>query len=127
MHPCESFPCDGPHRSAALPVVPEDAYAFINSGAMSCPADPGVRWANSAVVYDCGFLADVDHEVDCGGDPSTCVTRCMQAADTWNANLGGRFSFVAANGTPVGFCDTEDGHVSIGGTTTLCDGSSYGR
>ena len=94
---------------------------------MSCPPGPGVRWASADVVFDCGFFTDADKMIDCGGDPASCVQLCRTAASVWNADLPGRFTFVEATpATPVTFCDTEDGRTSIGGKSTLCDGTAFG-
>ena len=115
----------GPAAAATCPSVPDDTYAFINSGNDQCPADPEVSWANPTVEYDCDFFADADKAIDCSGDANTCISLCRNAANVWNADLPGRFTFVEST-DPVTFCDTEDGKVSIGGTTTLCDGTNYG-
>lgn len=115
-----------PVRAADCPNVPDDTYAFINNGNDECPASPEVSWADATVQYDCDFFADADKSIDCGGDANTCISLCRNAANVWNADLPGRFSFVEST-DPVTFCDTEDGKVSIGGTTELCDGSSYGN
>ncbi|MCC6849469.1 MAG: hypothetical protein IT294_13290 [Deltaproteobacteria bacterium] len=114
-----------PAASQTCPVVPDDAFAFINAGSDECPANPEVFWTDAAVPYDCSFLANGPNAIDCGGDASACVALCEDAANVWNADLPGRFTFVAADDT-VDFCDPGDGKVSIGGTTTLCDGSAYG-
>lgn len=106
------------------PDVPADAAAFI--GANGCQLDPGVRWTNASVVFDCRFLTDADKAIDCGGDPASCVGICRTAANAWNGDLPGRFTFVEAAATPVTFCDTQDGHTSIGGGSTLCDGTTFG-
>jgi hypothetical protein len=106
--------------------APDNTFAFINSGSDQCPADPEVRWGDATVQYDCDFFADPDTGIDCGGDANTCVSLCRNAAKIWNTDLPGRFKFVQSN-DPVAFCDTEDGKVSIGGTTELCDGTTYGN
>ncbi len=80
----------------------------------------------ASVPFDCGFFADADKLIDCSGDPATCIDLCRAAANVWNTDLPGRFRFIEAS-NDVEFCDTEDGRVSIGGTTKLCDGSSYGN
>jgi hypothetical protein len=85
-----------------------------------------VRWTNATTTYDCSFLGGGDTVIDCSADPSSCIELCRTAANVWNADLPGRFTFVEAT-QPVTFCDTEDGVTSIGGTTQLCDGTSYGR
>jgi hypothetical protein len=107
------------------PDVPDNAFAFINSTQRPCPANPGVWWADAQVVFDCRFFADADKQIDCGGDPATCVNLCRTGANVWNTDLPSRFTFIEAT-DPVTFCDTDDGRVSVGGTTTLCDGSAYG-
>ncbi len=107
------------------PTVPNDTFAFINSGNNSCPANPEVSWPTASVEYDCGFFADADKQIDCSGDASTCINLCRNAANVWNTDLPGRFRFIEAT-APVTFCDTQDGKVSIGGTTELCDGKTYG-
>jgi hypothetical protein len=114
--PAGAQPCDP---------VPGDAFAFINPGNDKCPPNPGVRWADANVIYDCDFFADADKLIDCSGDPATCIDLCRASANIWNTDLPGRFSFIDAT-TDTDFCDTEDGRVSVGGTQTLCDGSSYG-
>ncbi len=111
---------------AQCPNVPGDAFAFINTGSDQCPADAAVSWAEAQLVYDCDFFADADKAVDCSGDAAQCIALCRAAVDVWNADLPGRFQFVDAT-DPVDFCDTEDGRLSIGGTTALCDGSNYGQ
>ena len=110
---------------AQCPDVPSDAFAFINPGSDACPADPGVSWPDATVTYDCGFLGNQDNAIDCSADDAQCIQLCHAAANVWNTDLPGRFTFVGADGT-VDFCDTEDGKTSVGGTTTLCDGSPYG-
>jgi len=117
----------GPSADAELacPDVPADAAAFI--GANGCQLDPGVRWTSASVVFDCRFFTDADKMIDCGGDPASCVDLCRTAANVWNGDLPGRFTFVEATAaTPVTFCDTQDGHTSIGGGSTLCDGTAFG-
>ncbi len=110
---------------ASCPDVPGDAAAFI--GGNGCQLDPGVRWASASVVFDCRFFTDADKMIDCGGDPASCVELCRTAANVWNGDLAGRFTFVEATAaTPVTFCDTEDGRTSIGGRSTLCDGTAFG-
>jgi hypothetical protein len=110
---------------AQCPSVPDDTFAFINPGSDRCPADPGVSWPTGSVVYDCSWLAKGDTILDCAGDPSRCVELCHAAANVWNGDLPGRFTFVDGDGS-ADFCDTEDGKTSVGGTTSLCDGTSYG-
>ena len=111
--------------ASSCPDVPSDASAFI--GATTCPPDPGVRWADATVAFDCQFFTDADKMIDCGGDTATCVELCRTAASVWNADLPGRFTFIEATPTtPVTFCDTEDGLTSIGGKSTLCDGTAFG-
>lgn len=107
------------------PTVPGNAFAFIGAGANDCPIDPGVRWAAASVDYDCDFFTDADKQIDCGSDPATCVNLCRAAANIWNTDLPGRFTLIDPT-TPVAFCDTQDGRVSVGGTSTLCDGTTYG-
>jgi hypothetical protein len=85
-----------------------------------------VRWAAATVPYSCDFFADDASGINCSGDDTTCINLCRASTDIWNTDLPGRFTFVNAT-DPVDFCDTEDGIVSVGGTTTLCDGSSYGN
>ncbi|MCC6763878.1 MAG: hypothetical protein IT293_04365 [Deltaproteobacteria bacterium] len=114
-----------PAAAQTCPVVPDDVFAFINAGSDECPASPEVFWTDAAVPYDCSFFADEANGIDCSGDAGTCIALCKDAANAWNADLPGRFTFVDADDT-VTFCDTEDGKVSIGGTTTLCDGTTYG-
>ncbi len=110
------------------PDVPADAFAFIPFTDEECSSDPGVRWPAAGVIYDCDFLTDDDKLIDCSGSPETCAEICRAATDIWNADLPGRFTFAPANeANPVEFCDTEDGRVSVGGTTTLCDGTTYGN
>ena len=111
--------------SAQCPNVPSDAFTFINPGNDTCPADPGVSWPDATVAYDCGFLTAANTAIDCSADDARCVELCHAAADIWNTDLPGRFRFVGADSS-VGFCDTEDGKTSVGGTMTLCDGTSYG-
>lgn len=106
--------------------VPDDAFAFISSSDEDCPADPGVRWTAATVVYDCGFFADTDKTINCSGDAATCIELCKTAANVWNTDLPGRFSFVEAT-DPITFCDPADGRVSVGGSRKLCDGTTYGR
>lgn len=108
------------------PAVPDDTFAFINAGGKVCPADPEVFWKDATVQYDCSFFGDPDTAIQCGGDASTCIALCRNAANVWNTDLPGRFTFVDAHDT-VTFCDTEDGRVSVGGTTELCDGTAYGN
>ena len=111
-------------RAQPCPDVPGNAFAFINSGNGKCPADPGVRWTAANVAYDCDFFADADKQIDCSGDPATCANLCRAAANIWNTDLPGRFTLTEAS-DPVAFCNTEDGRVSVGGTTKLCDGKAY--
>lgn len=115
-----------PVGAADCPNVPDDAYAFINSGSDNCPASPEVSWADATVQYDCDFFADSDKSIDCSGDANTCISLCRNAANIWNTDLPDRFTFVDST-DPVTFCDTEDGKVSVGGTTELCDGTAYGN
>jgi hypothetical protein len=110
---------------AQCPNIPSNAFAFINPGDDNCPADPGVSWPNASVVYDCSFFGNADTAIDCSADDSQCIQLCHAAANIWNTDLPGRFTFVGADGT-VDFCDTEDGKTSVGGTMSLCDGSNYG-
>jgi hypothetical protein len=115
-----------PTRSfAGCEEAPADTYAFIDAGNDDC-ADPQVSWSAASVVFDCDFFTDSDKTIVCSGDDVTCVNLCKNAANVWNQDLPGRFRFVEHT-DPVTFCDTEDGIVSVGGTTALCDGSSYGR
>jgi hypothetical protein len=111
---------------AVCPAVPNDTFAFINAGSDTCPADPSVRWTAAAATFDCGFFAENDKSINCSGDDATCVSLCRAATDIWNTDLAGRFRFNETS-QPVTFCDTEDGIISVGGTTTLCDGSNYGN
>ena len=111
--------------AAQCPSLPGDAFAFITFGNGVC-TDPGVRWPTQSVVYDCDFFADADKTIDCGGDPSTCVQLCHAATNVWNGDLAGRFTFVDHGSTPVTFCDTEDGITSVGGKSTLCNGTAFG-
>lgn len=108
------------------PAVPGDAFAFINTGAAKCPVNPGVRWAAASVAYDCDFFADADKQIDCSGDPATCINLCRAAADIWNTDLPGRFTLINAS-DPVEFCNPQDGRVSVGGTTKFCDGTAYDK
>jgi outer membrane protein assembly factor BamB len=78
---------------------------------------------DATVSYDCGFFTDADTQIDCSGPASTCVNLCRNGANIWNTDLPGRFTFIEDDDS-VDFCDTEDGKVSIGGTTELCDGSN---
>jgi len=107
------------------PTVPGDAFAFIKSGAASCPINPGVHWVAANVIYDCDFFGDADKMINCSSDAATCIDLCHASADIWNTALPGRFTLLKATG-PVAFCDPNDGRVSVGGTTTLCDGTKYG-
>jgi hypothetical protein len=112
-------------RAQPCPDVPDDTFTFINFDSENiCPANPIVRWADAQAVFDCDFFLDADKQINCSGDPATCVDLCRTAADVWNADLPGRFRFVDATET-VDFCNTEDGLVSIGGTRKLCDGTGY--
>jgi hypothetical protein len=120
---------------AQCPALPGDAFAFlpVNPPSDHCPAVPAVHWADSRVVFECGFFADGTHGVDCGENPAGCVALCRGAAELWNSDLPGRFTFVEADAsTPVAFCTSGsnngglDGRTSIGGSTTLCDGSAFG-
>jgi hypothetical protein len=112
-------------HAGGCPSVPPNAFAFINPGDDDCPANPGVRWFEKNAVYDCDFFSDADKIIDCAGDPSECAGLCRAAADAWNVELPGRFSFVEAS-EPVAFCDDNDGKISVGGTDALCDGTGYG-
>jgi hypothetical protein len=119
--------------SAACPVLPGDAFAFLPANPPSdrCRSDPLVRWFQPRVVFECSFFADGEHGISCGTDAAGCVDLCRGAAETWNADLVGRFQFVAADATtPVAFCTAgdgpTDGQTSIGGSATLCDGSAFG-
>ena len=105
------------------PSVPGDAFAFITRAA-SCPTDPSVRWTAGNVVYDCDFFGDADKLINCSGDATTCIDLCRASANIWSTDLPGRFTLINAT-DPVVFCDPEDGRVSVGGTTTLCDGTKY--
>jgi hypothetical protein len=115
----------GAADAANCPNVPDDAFAFIDAGDDDCTT-PQVSWPAASVVFDCDFFTDGDKSIGCSGDDQTCVNLCKNAANIWNEDLPGRFRFVDHT-DPVSFCDTEDGIVSVGGTTELCDGSSYGR
>jgi len=112
-------------RAQPCPDVPGNAFAFINSGNGKCPADPGVRWTAANVAYDCDFFGDPDKMINCSGDAATCIALCHAATNIWNTDLPGRFALTNAT-DPVAFCDPHDGRVSVGGTTTLCDGTKYG-
>lgn len=112
-------------QAGSCPDVPNDIFAFINSGNDNCPANPEVSWPAATVVYDCDFFTDTDKAINCSGDNATCVNLCRAATDIWNADLPDRFRFVN-HADPVTFCDTEDGQVSVGGTRELCDGSKFG-
>ena len=106
------------------PAAPGDAFAFIKVAA-SCPTDPGVRWTAGNVVYDCDFFGDTDKLINCSGDAATCIDLCRASANIWNTDLPGRFTLINAT-DPVAFCDPNDGRVSVGGTTTLCNGTKFG-
>lgn len=110
------------------PTLPGDAFAFLSVDA-HCPVPPLVHWATPSVIFDCDYLAQEATSVDCGTDPSGCADICRAAVATWNADLPGRFSFLQADAlTPVGFCDVQDGRVSIGASTKFCDGTtSFGQ
>ncbi len=112
-------------RAQPCPSLPADAFAFINIGNDECPADPEVHWPDASVAFDCAPFAANETSIDCSASFASCVDLCRNAATAWNTRLPGRFTFVEANGD-VDFCDTEDGRVSVGGTTELCDGSNYG-
>ncbi len=114
---------------AQCPDPSGDAFAFLatDPGQGRCPASPQVRWADPRVSFECDFLADPAHTIDCG-DPSQagCVAACGEGAAIWNAALGGRFTFVGADAsTPVGFCDPSDHRTSVGGSTSFCDGTAF--
>ncbi len=117
------------HAQECLP-GPGNAFAFLaldGSPSSKCPASPIVRWFDPHVVFECGFFTDPVHAIRCGASPAGCAAICRGAAATWNAELPGRFTFEAAGAsTPVGFCDPEDGATSVGGSTTVCDGSAFG-
>lgn len=119
-----------PLAAQPCPSTPGDAFAFLAADPRvdpPCPASPIVRWADPQVVFRCDFFADGEHGVACGQDAAGCVGICREAAETWNADLLGRFRFLAAAaGTPVVFCDPDDGRTSIGGSQRLCDGSAFG-
>jgi hypothetical protein len=107
------------------PARPGDAFAFLRL-AEPCPPTPLVRFAAPRVTIACDPLADPAHAIDCGESPAGCVDRCRAAAASWNAPLAGRFTFQNADaGTPVAFCDPDDGRTSIVGSATLCDGSAF--
>jgi hypothetical protein len=108
------------------PDVPGDAFTFINTGSNNCPTDPGVSWPTASVVYDCSAFGNDTHTIDCSGDNARCIQLCHAAANIWNTDLPGRFTFVGGDGT-VEFCNTDDGKTSVGGTTQLCDGTNYGN
>jgi hypothetical protein len=114
--------------AAQCPVPPGDAFAFLSLGSQTCPATPLVHWAIPEVIFECGFLADGTHDVACGeATPAACVRHCREATATWNADLSGRFRYVEADAAhPVGFCDSEDGRTSIGGSSQFCGGQSFG-
>ncbi len=113
--------------AATCPSIPDDAFTFITPDDNGvCPTNPGVHWDAATVAYDCSFFANAAMAIDCKADAATCVDICRAAAHVWNTQLSGRFTFVEAS-QPVAFCNTNDGATSIGGTTTLCDGSAYGR
>jgi hypothetical protein len=116
----------GAARAGGCPDVPGDAFAFINPGAVNCPVNPGVRWTAATVSYDCDFFGDPDKLIDCSGDAATCINLCRASANIWNTGLPGRFALLDAT-APVEFCNDEDGKVSVGGTDTLCDGTTYGN
>lgn len=106
--------------------VPDNAFAFINPGSDRCPPDPGISWPSASVVYDCSAFGDGDHGIDCSGDDARCIELCHAAANIWNTDLPGRFTFVGGDGS-VDFCNVDDGKTSVGGTTELCDGTTYGN
>lgn len=107
------------------PNVPDTAFTFIGLGSNPCPPNPGVRWANANVIYDCSYLADAGTLINCSGDPGTCVDLCRTAASSWNTGLPDRFTLINATDSAA-FCDPNDGRVSVGGTSALCDGTTYG-
>ena len=120
---------------AQCPALPGNAFAFLRLD-QPCPSTPMVRWSTPTVLYECGYFLDPAHAIDCeAGSDQACVDLCRTAAQTWNADLAGRFSFVdAAGSTPVPFCTAGsqnvndlDGRTSIGGSTTICGGMAFGR
>ena len=115
--------------AAQCPDPPGDAFAFLsaNPSQNRCPASPEVRWADPRVIFECGFLADAPHVIECGdATPAGCVVACGEGVAFWNAALGGRFTYVAADAsTPVGFCDPNDHRTSVGGSTSFCDGTAF--
>lgn len=119
-----------PHAAGAqsCPPLPGNAFAFLYlSLGARCPASPIVRFAAPGVVFDCGFFTQAEHAIECGASPAECAQICRDAADIWNADLPGHFTFVPAGpSTPVGFCNNDDGRTSVGGSTTICDGSKFG-
>jgi Dockerin type I domain len=112
------------------PMTPGNAFAFLAvdpSPASRCPAQPVVHWADASVVYQCNFFLDPDKQIDCSGNPQTCVARCDAAVAEWNQDLTGRFRFVPADAAmPVEFCNEQDGRTSVGGSTQFCDGTAFG-
>ena len=118
---------------AACPALPGNAFAFLplNPPTDNCRPDPIVRWFDPHVVFDCSFFADGQHGAACGENAAGCVDLCNRAANTWNADMVGRFQFVPADAsTPVAFCTSgngpSDGRTSIGGSATVCDGTAFG-
>jgi hypothetical protein len=114
---------------------PGDACAFLRCNGTTCPADPRVRWADTEHVVECGFFAEPERAINCGATPAGCAQLCWGAAAAWNAELPGRFTYVQpAPGESVDFCTAGrdlndlsnfDRRTSVGGSTTLCDGSAF--
>ena len=113
---------------AQCPTTPGDAFAFlaIDPSQGRCPVPPELRWEEPRVTFDCAFFTEDPHMIDCNDTAAACVGACDAAAADWNAAMIDRFRLDPANaGTPVGFCDPNDGRVSIGGSTTFCDGTAF--
>jgi hypothetical protein len=117
-----------PRAHAQCPSTSGDVFAFLSADPSNgrCPATPNVRWADAQVTYDCGFLTDAAHAIDCGDADAACVASCEGGAADWNAALIDRFRFDRSDvGTPVGFCDPNDGRTSVGGSDAFCDGTAF--
>jgi hypothetical protein len=119
-----------PAWAGGCPGTPGNAHAFLSldgAPANRCPAEPIVRWTDPQVVFECGFFLDPDKQIDCGGSAQSCVDLCNAAAADWNDDIAGHFDLVPAGpGTPVNFCDDEDGRTSVSGGTQDCQGAAFG-
>jgi hypothetical protein len=114
-------------RAQQCPALPGNAYAFLaldSSPSSKCPDNPIVRWVDPQVTVDCSWFDTDAGAIQCGADTrAACVETCRAGATAWDAGLTGRFDYVFGD---ADFCDPDDGRTSVGGSTTICDGTLFG-